>query len=1696
MLEKEFMNISKDAGKYYVREGASMKQMSASVIRVLALFVIVVCFGLCLPGGSDAAQCSRTVIADVVAIDQPIFYNRLGAVNPAAMIYALRRDVADKSSDLTESEGGTLSAGQVKLRDDKRPRPLVLRVNAGDCLQINFQNLLSAVAFAGQPATRNAGIHVNGMQLVRGIADDGSNVGKNPGSLAAPGGIRTYVFFAEKENTFLLYNPASMTGGEGNGGSIPAGLFGSVNVEPAGAEWYRSQLTEQEMQWASLGTIPVDESGGGGQPVIDYNAVYPLGHRFAGTPILRMLDSSNRIIHSDLNAIITGQNRGRFAPGTYPPNPASPDREQPFREFTTIFHDESILVQPFDIFSDPLLGYTLSGVRDGFAINYGSAAVGPEVVANRIGVGPMWDCTDCKFEEFFLTSWVVGDPAMIVDIPANTKDGNGNLILGPKATKAFYPDDPSNVHHSYLSDHVKFRNLHAGPAEHHIFHLHAHQWLFSPDSDNSNYLDAQHIGPGSGYTYEILYNGSGNRNKTPGDSIYHCHFYPHFAQGMWELWRVHDVFESGTELDVDGLPVPNARALPDGEIAAGTPIPGLVPIPGLPMAPLPALVHIEGGQVVFDEPAKNAGYPFFISADAGHRPPTPPLDLALVNPGDNPMNESAPRMDGGLPRHIILSDPANSTVHHETPLDFNKEVVSAASAFLLETGEPEEVAAMNFHAQRYHATYLANPNPAAPAVSALFETNGLPPSQGAPYAEPCRDDVTGGLRGNPRIYKGANIQLDMVLNKKGWHFPQSRILTLWEDAQPTVNGTRPPQPFVMRGNTNDCITFYHTNLVPNVYEQDDFQVKTPTDVIGQHIHLVKFDVTSADGSANGFNYEDGTLSPDEVRERINAIRTFNNCGATPTGPCPSAAPHPYFGSTFNGRDITGARTTIQKWYVDSLVNNQGVDRGLGNVFTHDHFGPSTHQQAGLFATLLTEPEGSVWRNPEPPFQSYGTRSDGGPTGWAANIEKGAESYREFYLEFADFVQAYEEGGGGTSVAPVPDPARAINPPGRVEVGLPFLFKKAQVCPNGLDAAANGCPTAIMVGDEGTYTVNYRNEPLSLRLFNPSTGLQSTGLAGDPSFAFSSRVSRADSRLNRQQNIYVAGKSAGTALTRDVSGQDPFTPLIRAYENDNVRIRVQVGATEESHIVTVHGIKWLQEYASPNSGYRNAQSMGISEQFQFKTPIIRDKGQVNNVADYLYSVNSSIEGYWNGAWGLVRTYGTSRSDLRQLPNNPIGKSGHNPINAANFSGVCPTTAPVRSYDITAVTAQNALPGGTLVYNPRTTAIPPFADAGLGIDFSGGNGPLHDPTAILYVMTSDLDASGRLLAGAPIEPLILRAAAGDCIQVTLRNELPAVLPDMPGFSVVPMLNENFNLNQLRPSSYVGLHPQLVEYDITKSDGANVGRNPYQTAAPDGSVTYRWYAGDVKVVNNQYVATPAELGGVNLISSDKIRHSGKGALGALVIEPQGSTWTLDPGTRASATVTAGATSFRDFVAVFQTDLNMRFGAGSGEPLPWVWELEDSENLGHKAINYKSDPLWFRLGISPQEPLALTEDHDYTNAFSNKLTGGVDPNVPIFTAKAGTPVRFRVLTPGGHNRNSVFTLHGHLWEREPYQNNSFSIAHNPLSQMIGSQEGIGPGNHFDIVPSNGAGGAYRILGDYLFRDEASFDANQGLWGIFRVTR
>ena len=75
------------------------------------------------------------------------------------------------------------------------------------------------------------------------------------------------------------------------------------------------------------------------------------------------------------------------------------------------------------------------------------------------------------------------------------------------------------------------------------------------------------------------------------------------------------------------------------------------------------------------------------------------------------------------------------------------------------------------------------------------------------------------------------MQFDAVLNKVGYHYPQQRIVALWQDVADVITKAKAPEPLVMRLNTFDCAVFHHSNLVPEFYEIDDYQVRTPTDII-------------------------------------------------------------------------------------------------------------------------------------------------------------------------------------------------------------------------------------------------------------------------------------------------------------------------------------------------------------------------------------------------------------------------------------------------------------------------------------------------------------------------------------------------------------------------------------------------------------------------------------------------------------------------------------------------------------------------------------------------------------------------------------------------------------------------------------------------------------------------------------------------
>jgi len=535
--------------------------------------------------------------------------------------------------------------------------------------------------------------------------------------------------------------------------------------------------------------------------------------------------------------------------------------------------------------------------------------------------------------------------------------------------------------------------------------------------------------------------------------------------------------------------------------------------------------------------------------------------------------------------------------------------------------------------------------------------------------------------------------------------------------------------------------------------------------------------------------------------------------------------------------------------------------------------------------------------------------------------------------------------------------------------------------------------------------------------------------------------------------------------------------------------------------------------------------------------------------------------WNGVWGILRTYGKDRNDLYELPSNNVARNGYRIANDDDFDGVCPANAPEVDFDVTAVRSVDILGPRGIVYNDRTTSL----RAPLG-GFAG-EGPLIDPTALMYVLSQDLTydplsgVPNGLQPGTPVEPLVLRVNAGDCVRVNLANALPADLgaTEMPGFNALPPIVHSdedvagiggaggitsFNANDLTPSSLVGLTPQLLAFDPRTDGGVVAGVTSAKLVAPGESERYRWYAGDVTVENVgvsrnrtqfEMSASPVEFGAVGLMPSDLTKGTENGFVGAMVVEPENSCWITDPGTSVQATVWQGTddillagdcgsvpsigASFRDFVTVMQNDVNLRYGGGVCDPttpgtliatiecaVPSIaaegplGAPEDPQDSGQKAINYGADPLWYRLGITPNTPFSdmhrdPTLADPIADVFANTIDGVDlgDPQTQVFQASADGPDygRFRVVMPGGHARGTTFTVHGHSWQRHPYVNDSSEIGDNPISEYFGAQEGVNPSGHWDFVVD--LGGAFDVQGDYLFGDQASFGTYQGLWGILR---
>lgn len=485
--------------------------------------------------------------------------------------------------------------------------------------------------------------------------------------------------------------------------------------------------------------------------------------------------------------------------------------------------------------------------------------------------------------------------------------------------------------------------------------------------------------------------------------------------------------------------------------------------------------------------------------------------------------------------------------------------------------------------------------------------------------------------------------------------------------------------------------------------------------------------------------------------------------------------------------------------------------------------------------------------------------------------------------------------------------------------------------------------------------------------------------------------------------------------------DPATPLIETYPGEPIVIRLLDGAHEEQHAFNITGLSWKKEISNQLSPTVQEQTIGISEAFNIR---IND---YYHAGDYLY-YSSGIDDLWLGLWGIIRVYDCLQDHLLPL------------CKGQNFPHPTPLTPPkdavIRKFDIAAVQQD-------IQYNR-------YGD--------------HDPQGLLFVPFKDADDIMNHCKKP--KPLILRANAGDWIEITLYNLFDPNKPILHNeYPSVPL--ELIHT----PSNRVSLNPQFLKYDPVSSSGLNVGYNRIeQTAGPGECIKYLWHA-------------DKEYGACLLTSFGDLRnHRHHGLFGAIIIEPLGAEYyngicpCKDNHNEQAVIAAPGDENFREFVLFAQNGIRLldrddNLIKTTQEAEEGAHGAPDHEDTGEKGYNYRSERFFNRLK-------ALPIIH---KVFDSKTHG--DPSTPLLKAYSGEPVTIRLIMPGDKPRNTGFVLHGHQWNAQ---------TDNPLSNTISVQGAISVGGVYNIKLDNGAS---QCPGDYLYRSGAlRWDVESGMWGIFRI--
>jgi hypothetical protein len=400
------------------------------------------------------------------------------------------------------------------------------------------------------------------------------------------------------------------------------------------------------------------------------------------------------------------------------------------------------------------------------------------------------------------------------------------------------------------------------------------------------------------------------------------------------------------------------------------------------------------------------------------------------------------------------------------------------------------------------------------------------------------------------------------------------------------------------------------------------------------------------------------------------------------------------------------------------------------------------------------------------------------------------------------------------------------------------------------------------------------------------------------------------------------------------------------------------------------------------------------------------------------------------------------------------------------GKCPAGVPTKQYDVSMINIEITL--------------------NRWLDFYPG---------YMYVLTQDLDkvrgeeaknkaareqdgfdpgAVSTGLQGDMIQPLVLRANQGDCVKMTLRNQ---------------MESEDGSL-------FISASSMIV----SATGKPALTTNPESIVAPGKAQEFEWYI------------HPQMQEGVRQFHS--YSHDREltvmGLFGAFVVEPKGSKYVNALGIGAAPETKSGwqvnidngsGPDFREFVIFYHEigDEAFRPLNKKGDFLPQRDPLTDAYRPGGRAINYRSEPF----GI---DQMHLQHEYfgfeDESMAYSAYTFGDTPTTIP--RGYLGDPVKWRLVHGGSEVFHSHHPHSGSIrWQRSPradQQEHWFLGQDGPVKYPVVRTksdrvdvEVIGPSEALDLEPECGGGGCQHLAGEFLFHCHVAHHYVAGMWGYAR---